>query len=207
MTERKFDALPFANHRVTQHYAGHYGDEKFPYEMLTWQKPGSWINGIRYFRLSNRLVVTGDWYEAVYMVYENQSLTWWAETAQGYFASKCVASDKGRNPKDWSHALLTQRVLEYWEIHQNATPEMSGNIKQWLSENSTSNARDWEEMLRGHCELGRDPADLDYSWAEHLFGSDMCDVPDGLCTAYPTVVHHGALRLAIDWLKRNQPKR
>lgn len=82
-------------------------------ELIVWKRPGSGIFAIHYLLYHSVLFVTGDLGEAVYRWSQPISVPFLAGCNIDYFESKCVASESGREYRDWSEEECLTRIEEH----------------------------------------------------------------------------------------------
>ncbi len=97
-------------------------NEQFPDWRMVWANPRSSFYSVHYIIYGSALFVTGDIGSAVYGF--NQKLDWkfLADCELDYFASKCQASERGREYREWcesnAEAALLKTVQEWFEANE-----------------------------------------------------------------------------------------
>lgn len=82
-------------------------------EFLTWKRPNSSIYSVYYEYYNGLLVVHGDLGDAIYQWHRDiGDLEDVSKVELDYFASKCLASEVGREYVEWDRQKAKRRVLE-----------------------------------------------------------------------------------------------
>lgn len=142
--------------------------ERSPIERLTWRRAdGRGVYAVEYHCWRNVLVVTGDLGAATYMWSSPVSLEWIATCGMQYFASKCEASEAGRDWKDWDAPRAREQIARYWKERERdtdvASDEKRTRFEEMRGDESLDSYSDWLEWLRA---LGYDVfGDSWYEWA------------------------------------------
>ena len=103
----------FETHEIVLHKTNSNEDSEgrtHTLEHLVFKRPGSGMYLIEYVMRGTTLFVTGDLGEAVYWWSERHDLEWVSQCDLGYFSSKCMASEVGRDFKQWDSDQALQRV-------------------------------------------------------------------------------------------------
>jgi len=153
------------------------------FDSIKWKRPNNNNYLMIYMLVPGYLIVTGDVGDAIY-VSGLSTFKEWAGCDTGYFAGKCVASEYGRQYKEWDSDFLRKRV------------------KEDLAEFSD---KSWEEL--DHCG-GSAAMSSQQEWiawlTEHgsgFFGSDPYDWPaDGQITSIRCKGHLIGLKMAVEQL-------
>lgn len=96
----------------TNHVAG-YTDHHI--ERLVWNDPETTTSRIIYVRDLNTLFVKGDLGCAVYRwMGKTKDLQWMSRCSLDYWASKCEASENGRQHKIWDEEYAAARMEAHW---------------------------------------------------------------------------------------------
>jgi len=82
-------------------------------KVIDWQKPGTWIYGMRFVIHSRWLAVLGDLGEATYEWSSNIDPEFLATLNFDYFLGKCRASEHGREFTVYEPDVLTTELAEY----------------------------------------------------------------------------------------------
>ncbi len=100
-------------HHIVEHH-GIVKFDNFSMEYLRFRKPGTSCGLIDYKQIHGRLFVSGDYGDAVYNWFNNNSLEWISKCNLGYFHGKCTASEKGSSlfNKEWDSNLVEKAVFE-----------------------------------------------------------------------------------------------
>lgn len=215
---KMFDPEDFSEHQVEFYDFGEFrvrGIRGIPYEILVWKKPGTTAHYLRFFRLGHQLFVSGDWYDGVYSWSEFQTLSWIANTDFGYFHGKCVASKVGVPALQWRSGLLKERIISTLEdIDRGA---LIPHLRTVLPGGFPGTQLEWVVLLDEQADvfaLGELPDEVQKLWEEGsypthgqvLFGEDWREyASDGFEPLIDCVIHHGALRLAVQWLDEHRP--
>ena len=217
-----FNAMNFQNHRVEVYEAGTLGRD-VDYEYLTWRKPKTRTNSVDFIRHGGTLFVKGDYYDATYQWTGPESLSWMADTDFGYFHSKCVASTRGSQPRDWREKVLKENIA--YTLKRIGREALIPYIDQLTASGNCNSDSGWWRHLDSDVRkedieaipecpttvlLGNSVvvgSELCLTYKDVLFGRNfsVLDIPDGLDYWPYTVIHHGALRMAIQWLAEHQP--
>lgn len=164
---------------------------------LRWKKPRTVIYWIDYVMTEDgRLMVTGDVGTAVYQwcldsALREDPLAFVADCNLGYFASKCVASAKGREYTQWGEDKA-KAALEAW-AEENDTEH-----RRAILHNANVPALDaigaeaaWNDWLY---EFGDEAFGADYpEWSDIGLGVDSC------CRT-----HLVGLTMAMEWLNKEK---
>jgi hypothetical protein len=227
-TSPRFNPEQFKDHVVD--YYTHNQDLAAPLEMLVWRKPGTRTGYIRFVRVGHELFVSGDWYNACYSWSETAPLTWMADTNFGYFHGKCTASRLGVPAQEWDLREFVRlgvhevriATANRWDEPDDEITDEHPMIKTWhainnlrgpcyarnLSEFMEENMPDvLIEQLPGKYRGDMRVTDCQVPVGTFFFGRHWREcVPNGYLPDMVSVIHHGALRMAVQWLRNNKPK-
>lgn len=105
-------ANDFRDHLAKRHGAVITNGTQVDY--LIWGRPTSSSYLMIFMAVGNSLIVRGDCGEAIYSVYENQPLEFWAKCDISYLHDKCQASPggAGRQWMDWDTNECERRIDE-----------------------------------------------------------------------------------------------
>ena len=133
------------------------------YKLIWGNKNGSNICKIIYIIQLNKLFVTGDLGDAIYIWSDKINFKFLAECDPQYFKSKCRASKFGRNYVEWDDKIASKRIREYAE--ENEMEETKEPIIQDLFDNI-----DTKEEMMHWIENNRDEVDEIFgdNWWEYL---------------------------------------
>lgn len=204
----------FKNHQVTIHETVEIGG--IPFEFLRWRKPGTVCGLINFILKGHELIVTGDWYESIYVWSEPVELSWIAKLDMQYFNSKCQASPQGRVPRDWSsdECMLQMRA----QIHQERVEdsnEWPKHLREYCTETSDTMCNEdcdvcvahatkkveayWDKRLE---ESGADSASSSkhewFRWLENT--ANLGDITPDEESRYGIAPCNGELFLGEDWM-------
>lgn len=223
-TSPRFEADRFTEHEVTVYKTTEFAG--VPVERLVWQKPGTRSGLIRFLRIGHELFVSGDYFSANYGWYEPQTLEWIADTDFQYFHGKCIASRLGTPPQEWD----TEYFIEYGvDLIKSFIPTRWDESEDKITDDHPL-VQAWRYITRFHspyddettCALFEKRLTADFvrnvpikyfnndvasvestAIATLFFGNDWEAAPNGWVPAIDCVMHHGALRMAVDWCKQN----
>lgn len=147
---------------------------------LTWRRPNSRLYSVKYMIVDERiLVVTGDLGHAMYMWSEPVTFEWLASCDQGYFRSKCTASEVGYGFYEWDEDKAIQTIDYFASDNKDVDSLLIRRAK-----NHCGNRSDWEQFLHDE--------------GFELFGDNEYDYYDiGQTTHLRCRYHLAGLRMAI----------
>lgn len=160
------------------------------FNLIKWKRPNSNNYLIVYIQTPGYLIVTGDVGDAIYAS-GLSTFKQWADCNVGYFAGKCVASESGRQYKEWDSDFLKPRIMEALKEHaEENKQEIDQSWKDFAAfggSGAISSQQEWVAWLaeRGHIFFGLDPFD----WPA-----------DGLITSIRCKGHLIGLKMAVKQL-------
>lgn len=148
--ERKMQKIKecFKNHRATLKDLGEV-------KILDWAEPGTCCRAIHYIIRSGNLIVTGDFYNAIYSWSEKVTFDFIANCDLWYFFSKFTMLSESK-PHEWSGEEALKEFKEYLE---NYCDDMEKDKKAELleyAENCAPNESEWTAFLNDNSELLND---------------------------------------------------
>jgi hypothetical protein len=199
-----------------------------PVEFLVFREPGTGVGLMRFLRLGNELLVSGDYDNASYSWPSEQTMAWMADTNFHYFHGKCSSSPSGRIPKDWEGEEFIKdgrrRVKEAIEARfdedYKTIPEDHPLLVAWneaASAHNVENEYEARSFLENSMpfevavkeivpEKYRPTSDAD-DVGEFFFGKYWHEYfPSGYTPSWTTIIHHGALRMAVQRLHDQNPE-
>jgi len=113
---------------------------------------------VRYYLLHGALAVTGDIGEAIYggwSVPGGITLPWIASLDLGYFASKCLASEEGREYDEWNEELALAAIDDEFKEKENPNQAKAEAYDLGL-DSAIGNQDEWIAWLHryGHDQFG-----------------------------------------------------
>jgi hypothetical protein len=156
-------------------FSEYKNEKKESIHKLIWgNKNGSSIYKIIYIIQFNNLFVAGDVGEAVYTWSSGINFEFLSECGQGYFKSKCRASEMGTNFVDWDKKKASEMIREHAEEVENKE-----DMIQELIDNS-----DTQEGMMYWIENNRNDVD-------DVFGSDWWEfLPSVGEVIHPRCLYH-----------------
>lgn len=198
-----------------------------PSEILIWRQKNTRNGYMRFLRIGHELFVSGDWRHASYSWSSVETLSWMANTNFQYFHGKCTSSAQGVPAREWDEEYFVRTGAErvkqavvnrYEEEATDAHPL----VKAWHAVNRYScphEARGVQPFLEQPVPLpliqttppqyldGRVPNEYSGDVGQLFFGDAWYEYcPTGWVASMDCVIHHGTLRLAIEWLKEHNLK-
>ena len=222
----------FQPDHFSEHFVGVYEFVKLagiPAEILTWRRPGTVCGYIRFIRVGHELFVSGDYDNASYSWPSTQTLAWMANTDFQYFHGKCSSSRNGVPAEVWDSDCFTRAgigevkmaIENRWGEPEEEIPDDHPMLQAWCAINKShgpSDAQGVQSFIEQdvpreiHKKVPikyRDgaPAAAHYDHVgEFFFGAHWPEyIPSGLVASHDCVTHHGALRMAVQWLQDNDP--
>jgi hypothetical protein len=107
----------FSNHKA------YYNKETYT-ERLVWRDPNTMIGFVKYLCDGCYLYVSGDLGDAIYKWNEQVTLEWIAGCNLQYFESKCVASEKENNYKEWKPEVAIKTFKDHYPNCESMLPEI-----------------------------------------------------------------------------------
>lgn len=220
-TSPRFQPDRFAEHTVTAYEFTKLAG--LPAEILTWRKHDTVCGYIQFIRVGNELFVRGDWYNASYSWSSVETLRWMSDTDFQYFHGKCSASTCGVPARVWDDDHFTEAgigevkmaIENRWGEPEDEIPDDHPMLQAWRAINKSHGFSD-AHGLQHFIEQDTPSEILDMAPNKYreagcgvgyfFFGEDWHDyIPSGLIASSDCVTHHGALRMAVQWLQDNDP--
>ncbi len=151
-------------------------------QALIWAKSGTSIYKITYIIKANRLMVFGDVGDAIYEWSNLLTWEWLAGLDLGYFASKCCASEKGRQYREWDTKEAQKWLDGYFAEHSDDKPK-------------------FEELFNPDEDLASGEAWINWmaNNGDEIFGSDCFELADiGYVHDMRCQSHLMGLKMAIE---------
>jgi len=171
---------------------------------LGWKKPETNVYGVEYLIKGTRLIVSGDIGDATYWWSGRISFESIAGMHVGYFASKCEASEYGRQFKSWQRKVLEKNVDV--ALRQRAEYSMELDHDDAALE---AKFQELKALFEKHGGIDAISEDRDFFWhswlAEHaskVFGDDWWEfAPDGLEIDVRCMGHLVGVKAAMEQLQ------
>lgn len=160
------------------------------FNLIKWKRPDSNNYLILYIQTSGYLIVTGDVGNAIYAS-GMSTFKEWADCDTGYFAGKCVASEYGRQYKEWDSDFLKPRIMEALKEHaEENEQEIDESWKDFAAFGGSCAISSQQEWIVWLTEYGR-----------KFFGPDPSYWPaDGYITSIRCKSHLIGLKMAVKQL-------
>lgn len=154
------------------------------FELIKWKRPKNNNYLVMYILVPGYLIVTGDVGDAIY----SSGLTTfkqWADCDITYFAGKCVASEYGRQYREWDNDFLRDKVKEALKQSSDKSWKDLEDIGGSLT---MSSKHEWIGWLT--------------EYGNEFFGPDRyCWPADGKIIAMRCKAHLIGLKMAVEQLK------
>ncbi len=152
----------FQQHKVYYYKYLEINYKRGEIEVIEWKRENSSLYYIKYAMDENVLFVNGDMGYAVYKWEENVNLEWISKLDLSYFASKCQASERGRENEEWDGDLAEAKL----QIYMNDNNLDMEKVKEKNGLAYLYNEQEWNFWLKdyGYDILGEDF----YEWASEI---------------------------------------
>ncbi len=192
----------FKDHIVRDHVRSNMIDGR-KMERMVWARPDSSIYRVDYIRVGGVLHVSGDLgfasYVWDYWGDSNIDLAWIGHCDVGYFASKCQASEAGRDFRLWDPATLRRRLDQLFSDpdmfeSEERCEEIRANLEESMgygADDYMSSDRDWYRWCWEH--------------AQDIFGDCWWElIPEGWVLHPRCRAHHMGLRMYAELMDNQE---
>ena len=173
-----------------------------PREVIVWRSPNSIFYLVKYVLVGGALIVLGDLGEAIYRWYTSDiDFRWISGCELGYFASKCEASEVGKQFVEWNRDVA---ISSFEEIVDNELADYTaadrGEARAQFEE-MLALTNPWRSLKEGKHEW--------YAWIERNGYEVFGDVSDGWLHKVGEVIHLRCqahligLKMAMEWLSKH----
>jgi len=180
------------------------------FELIKWKRPKNNNYLVMYILVPGYLIVTGDVGDAIY----SSGLTTfkqWADCDITYFAGKCVASENGRQYREWDNDFLRDKVKEAlkqssdksWKDREWDNDFLRDKVKEALKQSSDKSWKDLED-IGGSLAMSSEHEWIGWltEYGNEFFGPDRyCWPADGKIIAMRCKAHLIGLKMAVEQLK------
>ena len=205
---KKYDTSEwFKNHVAT---IKKYGEGKEEIIIIDWREPKSCHFYVNYIIFKNRLYVYGDIGEAVYCWSSEIGLNFLKRISLDYFASKCEASETGRDYEDWDQDKAYESAIDILkeqyedekcvDIKNLSEKETEEILNQWIEEKDEFLTFD---ELRDAC-YTKDGWYNFLSEHQEFFGCDFYEYSGGTIIHIRCDGHLTGLKMAIQQIEERE---
>jgi hypothetical protein len=172
------------------HRAEHTTTLEGIFDLIQWKRPLNNNYLMVYILIPGYLIVTGDVGDAIYAS-GLSTFKQWADCDIGYFAGKCVASESGRQYREWDSDFLKKRIMEALKEHaEENEQEIDKSWKDFVAYGGSSSMCSQQEWISWLTDKG-----------SIFFGPDPCCWPaDGQIISIRCKGHLIGLKMAVKQL-------